>query len=88
MDILDEVKQVVQSRQKDYKSFPDAMQDTAAIFNQITGRDLTGTEIAMIYAINKLVRCRGRLKKDNVLDAIAYLAVIDEMEKGGKTYEG
>ena len=80
MKILDDVKKIVGVRQKDYSDFPETMNLTAEIASKVIGKKLTGAEVSMIYAINKLVRSRGRMKRDNILDGIAYLAVIDQLE--------
>jgi hypothetical protein len=82
MKILEDVINTVGDRQKDYSSFAETMNLTADFASKVLKKELTGSDVAMIYAINKIVRARGRkLKRDNILDGIAYLAIIDELEK-------
>ena len=80
MKILDEVKKTVAGRQKHYSDFGDTMNLTAEIANKILNTKLSGADVSLIYAVNKLVRSRGVMKKDSILDAIAYLAIIPEIK--------
>lgn len=52
---------------------------TAAIFNAISGHDLTAREAALFMVAVKLARLRtSPLKTDNYVDAMAYLGISHE----------
>lgn len=78
-DILEEVKKIIGDRQKDYREFSETMQQTAILMHKTTGHQMTGEDVAMVFVLNKLIRCRGQVKRDNIVDAIAYLCVYDQL---------
>jgi Fe-S cluster assembly ATPase SufC len=79
MKILDDVKAIVGERQEYYNDFAQTMELTAEMASRVLNKEISGAEVSMIYVINKLVRSRGKAKRDNILDDIAYLAIIDEL---------
>lgn len=85
LPILDEVRSTVASRQTDYNDFARTMRLTAVAVTLVIGRPISGSEIAIVFAVNKLIRGReGRIKRDSIVDAIAYLSILDELNNNAE----
>lgn len=84
MKILEEAIDTQIIREADYGRFPTVLNETAEAVSIILGKEITGKDVAIIYAVNKLLRERKTHKRDNILDALAYIGVIDQLEDGAK----
>lgn len=64
------------------KAYGDPVQNhtqIAAIFNAITGRDLSAREVALMHIATKLARLSGNLRhEDSYVDAMAYVGIAYE----------
>jgi uncharacterized protein YllA (UPF0747 family) len=67
---------------RQYGPFSEGMDRSAAIFNAMTGLNLTGREMFKALIALKLSRESYHHKEDNLLDAIAYIAGLNNYEKG------
>lgn len=79
VDLRQALHLTVGDRNRDYGDPVENYAHTAAIFNAITGRDLTAREAALMMVAVKLARLRtAPLKADSHVDAMAYLGIVHE----------
>lgn len=63
-------------RNRDYGPPVENMQHIADIFNAITGRDLTATEVVVLHMATKLARMRtSPTHRDSHVDLMAYAGI-------------
>jgi hypothetical protein len=83
MNILDEAKQIVfdraEEKSRQYGPFNEGMERAAKIASGATGKDLTAKDMYMCMIALKLSRESYAHKRDNILDAIAYLSSYQEI---------
>jgi hypothetical protein len=81
MNILEEANQIVnkrsQEKERQYGPFHEGMQRAAMIFKGATGKDLTAEDMYIALVALKLSRHSYNYKRDNLLDAVAYLGALD-----------
>ena len=90
MNILQEANQIVfersEEKQRQYGPFHEGMERAAMIFKGATGKDLTADDMYIALVALKLSRHSYNYKRDNLLDAVAYLGALDDaIEKRNKT---
>ncbi len=78
MKLLQKAIDIQIQRETSYGSFPEALNLTAEILSKLTGKNFCGKDVALMFAINKLVREKEMHKEDNLVDAVNYLSVISE----------
>ena len=75
--ILSEADNIVNNRdeekERQYGPFSEGMDRAASIFNGMTGLDVTGKEMYMALIALKFSRESYNHKRDNLLDAVAYI---------------
>ena len=75
--ILSEADGIVNNRdeekERQYGPFSEGMDRAASIFNGMTGLDVTGKEMYMALIALKFSRESYNHKRDNLLDAVAYI---------------
>ena len=75
--ILSEADSIVNNRdeekERQYGPFSEGMDRAAAIFNGMTGLNVTGKEMYMALIALKFSRESYNHKRDNLLDAVAYI---------------
>ena len=75
--ILNEADGIVNDRSeekdREYGPFSEGMDRAASIFNGMTGLDITGKEMYMALIALKFSRESYNHKRDNLLDAVAYI---------------
>ena len=75
--ILNEADGIVNHRNeekdREYGPFSEGMDRAASIFNGMSGLDITGKEMYMALIALKLSRESYNHKRDNLLDAVAYI---------------
>lgn len=81
MNILDEASGIVNNRSEEadrnYGPFSEGMDRAAMIFNGMTGLNVTGREMFMALVALKFSRESYNHKRDNLLDAVAYIQGLD-----------
>lgn len=77
MNILEEANGIVNNRSEEadrqYGPFSEGMDRAAMIFNGMTGLNVTGREMFMALVALKFSRESYNHKRDNLLDAVAYI---------------
>ena len=75
--ILSEADSIVNNRdeekERQYGPFSEGMDRAASIFNGMTGLNVTGKEMYMALIALKFSRESYNHKRDNLLDAVAYI---------------
>jgi hypothetical protein len=75
--ILQEADEIVNNRSEEtdrqYGPFSEGMNRAASIFNGMTGMNITGKEIYIALIALKFSRESYNHKRDNLLDAVAYI---------------
>lgn len=75
--ILEEANEIVNNRSEEkdraYGPFSEGMDRAAMIFNGMTGLSVTGREMFMALVALKFSRESYNHKRDNLLDAVAYI---------------
>lgn len=75
--ILEEADQIINHRseekERQYGPFSEGMDRAASIFNGMTGLEVTGREMYMALIALKFSRESYNHKRDNLLDAVAYI---------------
>jgi hypothetical protein len=77
MSILEEANGIVNNRSEEkdrmYGPFSEGMERAAKIFSGMTGIEVTGREMFMALIALKFSRESYNHKRDNLLDAVAYI---------------
>lgn len=81
MNILDEASGIVNNRSEEadrqYGPFSEGMDRAAMIFQGMTGLEVTGEHMFKALVALKFSRESYNHKKDNLLDAVAYIQGLD-----------
>jgi len=84
MNILKKADDIINNRseekQRMYGPFSEGMERAALIASACTGKDLTAKDMYMAMVALKLSRESYNHKEDNLLDAVAYLAALNNFE--------
>jgi len=79
--ILKEADEIINNRseekERQYGPFTEGMDRAASIFNGMTGLNVTGREMYMALIALKFSRESYNHKRDNLLDAVAYIGALD-----------
>jgi len=79
--ILKEADEIINNRseekERQYGPFSEGMDRAASIFNGMTGLNVTGKEMYMALILLKFSRESYNHKRDNLLDAVAYIGALD-----------
>jgi len=82
--ILEEANEIVNNRSEEsdrqYGPFSEGMDRAAMIFNGMTGMKITGREMFKAMLALKFSRESYNHKKDNLLDAVAYIQGLENYE--------
>lgn len=82
MNILEKAKEIVYERSEEktrqYGDFHSGMERAASIFNGMTGQSITAVEMYKALIALKLSRESYNHKEDNLLDAVAYMASMND----------
>lgn len=86
--ILKEADEIINNRseekERQYGPFSEGMDRAASIFNGMTGLTVTGKEMYMALIALKFSRESYNHKRDNLLDAVAYIGALDNYIKENK----
>ncbi len=86
MSILNEADQIVNNRSEEadrnYGPFSEGMERAAMIFNGMTGHDVSGGDMFKALVALKFSRESYNHKRDNLLDAVAYIQGLENWENG------
>jgi hypothetical protein len=81
MNILQEANEIVNNRSQEkermYGPFSEGMERAASIMRGMTGKDYTAQDMYAALVALKLSRHSYNYKRDNLLDAVAYLGALD-----------
>lgn len=81
MSILLEANQIINERSEEkermYGPFEEGMERAAMIASGATGKQLTASDMYLCLVALKLSRQSYNHKRDNLLDAVAYLGSLD-----------
>ena len=79
--ILEEANDIVNNRSEEadraYGPFSEGMDRAAMIFQGMTGHEVTGADMFKALVALKFSRERYNHKRDNLLDAVAYIQGLD-----------
>ena len=85
MNILKEADKIVNERseekERQYGPFGEGMERAAQIARGATGKDIQAADMYIMLVALKLSRQSYNHKQDNLLDAVAYLAALDNYHK-------
>jgi hypothetical protein len=85
MNILEEANEIVfkrsEEKERQYGPFSKGMERAAVIASASTGKDISAKDMYLILVSLKLSRESFNHKKDNILDAISYLAAYQDYLK-------
>lgn len=85
MTILEHANEIVYNRSEEksrqYGPLTEGIERAAKIASAATGKDITARDVFMVLIALKLSRESYNKKYDNILDAIAYLAGMVELNK-------
>jgi hypothetical protein len=80
-NILEEANEIVNKRSEEkermYGPFSEGMERAAMIMRGMTGRDFKAEDVYLVLVALKLSRHSYNYRKDNLLDAVAYLGALD-----------
>ena len=77
--LLEAEKLIHNDRAKSYGSFSDNMGKISSLFSAMTGKQLTKEECTWFLICLKLARENAKHKRDNLVDAAGYIALLDEL---------
>lgn len=81
MNILEKANEIVnlrkEEKERQYGPFEEGMERAAKIASGCTGKDITPSDMYLMLVALKLSRQSYNHKEDNLLDAIGYLAVLN-----------
>jgi hypothetical protein len=84
--ILEEAHEIVNERSEEadrnYGPFTEGMERAAMIFNGMTGHSVSGGDMFKALIALKFSRESYNHKKDNLLDAVAYIQGLENYENG------
>jgi ABC-type uncharacterized transport system fused permease/ATPase subunit len=85
MNILERADQIVNGRteekERQYGDFHTTMNNMRDIFNAMTGHKLETRDMYMAMVAMKLARQRFAHKEDNLLDLVAYVGSLNDLEE-------
>ncbi len=86
--ILEEAHEIVNERSEEadrnYGPFSEGMERAAMIFNGMTGHNVSGGDMFKALVALKFSRESYNHKKDNLLDAVAYIQGLENYENEKK----
>ena len=81
MNILKKANEIINERseekEREYGSFSQGMERAATIASGATGKNITADDMYICMVALKLSRQSYNHKEDNLLDAVAYLAALN-----------
>ena len=85
MNILEQANEIIfkraEEKERQYGPFEEGMLRASQIASGMTGKTLSAKDVYSCIIAIKLSRESYTHKEDNILDAIAYLASLNELEK-------
>jgi hypothetical protein len=76
-----ELKAIRKLKSDEYGPFNKKMQDIADIWSVLIGKKLRPHQVALMYAMAKIIRANNEYKYDSYIDAINYLVQADEIHR-------
>lgn len=85
MNILEKANNIVyyrsEEKERQYGPFKEGMEKASRIASEISGKEITAKDITICMMALKLSRESYNHKEDNLLDLIAYSAILNELHK-------
>ena len=81
MEFLNKVKDTLEERQSQYDNPKDNFDKALVMFFTITKIKLTARDYAMLMVCMKLSRESNAHKEDNLLDAVGYIAILNDLHE-------
>ena len=76
-----ELKAIRKIKSDEYGPFNKKMQDIADVWSVLIGKKLRPHQVALMYAMAKIIRANNEYKYDSYIDAINYLVQADEIHR-------
>ena len=76
-----ELKAIRKMKSDEYGPFNKKMQDIADVWSVLIGKKLRPHQVALMYAMAKIIRANNEYKYDSYIDAINYLVQADEIHR-------
>ena len=76
-----ELKAIRKLKSDEYGPFNKKMQDIADVWSVLIGKKLRPHQVALMYAMAKIIRANNEYKYDSYIDAINYLVQADEIHR-------
>ena len=76
-----ELKSLRKLKSDEYGPFNKKMQDIADVWSVLIGKKLRPHQVALMYAMAKIIRANNEYKYDSYIDAINYLVQADEIHR-------
>ena len=81
-EALDIVEKRDQEKEREYGPFEEGMERAAKIASAATGKNITAEDMYLVLVALKLSRQSYNHKRDNLLDAVAYLGALNKYIEG------
>lgn len=89
MNILEEANQIINLRSEEkeraYGPFSESMQKAAIVASELCNKNITTEDFYKCMIALKISRMAYNLKEDTMLDAVGYIAALNNFEKDVKT---
>ena len=79
-----ELKAIRKIKSDEYGPFNKKMQAIADVWSVLIGKKLRPHQVALMYAMAKIIRANNEYKYDSYIDAINYLVQADEIHRERK----
>ena len=76
-----ELQELRKIKSDEYGPFNKKMQDIADAWSVLIGKKLRPHQVALMYAMAKIIRANNEYKYDSYIDAINYLVQADEIHR-------
>ena len=76
-----ELKEIRKLKQDEYGPFNKKMQSIADVWSILVGKKIRPHQVALMYAMAKIIRANNEYKYDSYIDAINYLVQADEIHR-------
>ena len=81
IELNKELKELRKIKSDEYGPFNKKMQAIADVWSVLIGKKLRPHQVALMYAMAKIIRANNEYKYDSYIDAINYLVQADEIHR-------
>ncbi len=81
MNILDEANKILNNKddERKYGGIIDSLKKTSIIASEISNKNITSHDVALVFIASKLGRESYSHKQDNLVDAVAYIEMLNQL---------